>query len=116
MEFKDVLINLRIKKGWKQYELADKLGISRQAISKWEVGLCKPDLDNFIKLASLFEVSLDYLAGNDLEHYLAESEFKNDLENNQSSIYRKYFFTVCILFLIIYTIFKFSILFNILIA
>lgn len=76
MEFKEILISLRVKKGWKQYELADKLGISRQAISKWEVGLCKPDLDNFIKLASLFNVSLDYLAGNNLNRYLIKHEKK----------------------------------------
>ena len=70
MEFKDILINLRTNKGLKQYELANMLGISRQAVSKGEVGLCEPDLDNFIKLASLFNVSLDYLACNKYNNQL----------------------------------------------
>jgi transcriptional regulator with XRE-family HTH domain len=111
MEFKEVLISLRVKKGWKQYELADKLGISRQAVSKWEVGLCKPDLDNFIKLASLFEVSLDYLAGNNFNEYLIENKAKkNKLKKNLKNL----FVSLCIFSIVIYTIFKFSTLFNIL--
>ena len=80
MEFKDILINLRTNKDLKQYELANMLGISRQAISKWEVGLCKPDLDNFIKLASLFNVSLDYLAGNKYNNQLINYKKINKLK------------------------------------
>ena len=80
MEFKDILINLRTNKGLKQYELANILGISRQAVSKWEVGLCKPDLDNFIKLASLFNVSLDYLAGNKYNNQLINYKKINKLK------------------------------------
>ena len=108
MEFKEILISLRVKKGWKQYELADKLGISRQAISKWEVGLCKPDLDNFIKLASLFNVSLDYLAGNNLNRYLIKHE-KNKIKLN----FRNFIFLLFIFIIILYSTFKFFILFNI---
>lgn len=80
MEFKDILINLRTNKGLKQYELANMLGISRQAVSKWEVGLCKPDLDNFIKLASLFNVNLDYLAGNIYDNKLINYKKINKLK------------------------------------
>ena len=80
MEFKDILINLRTNKDLKQYELANMLGISRQAVSKWEVGLCKPDLDNFIKLASLFNVSLDYLAGNKYNNQLINYKKINKLK------------------------------------
>ena len=80
MEFKDILINLRTNKGLKQYELANMLGISRQVISKWEVGLCKPDLDNFIKLASLFNISLDYLAGNKYNNQLINYKKINKLK------------------------------------
>ena len=80
MEFKYILINLRTNKGLKQYELANMLGISRQVISKWEVGLCKPDLDNFIKLASLFNISLDYLAGNKYNNQLINYKKINKLK------------------------------------
>ena len=109
MEFKEILISLRVKKGWKQYELADKLGISRQAISKWEVGLCKPDLDNFIKLASLFNVSLDYLAGNNLNQYLIKHG-----KNKIKLTFRNFIFLLFIFIIILYVIFKFFMLFNIL--
>ena len=61
MKFSDNLIKLRKGKGWSQEDLADKLGLSRQAVSKWEVGTSKPDIDNVIKLSKLFEISIDEL-------------------------------------------------------
>ena len=44
-----------------QQELAERLHVSRQSISKWELGTAKPDLDNMIRLSELFGVSLDEL-------------------------------------------------------
>jgi DNA-binding XRE family transcriptional regulator len=44
-----------------QEELADKLFISRQAVSKWESGQCVPDIDNIVRLSEIFGVSCDYL-------------------------------------------------------
>lgn len=58
---------LRRKRGWSQEELAEKLGISRQSVSKWESGASVPDLDRIIRLSSLFEVSTDYLLKEDDE-------------------------------------------------
>lgn len=52
---------LRRQKGWSQEELAERLGISRQSVSKWESGASVPDLDRIVKLSVLFEVSTDYL-------------------------------------------------------
>ena len=66
MKFSDNLIKLRKAKGWSQEDLADKLGVSRQAISKWEVGTSKPDIDNVIKLSKLFEISIDELVNNEI--------------------------------------------------
>lgn len=60
----DKLYQLRKDKGISQEELADKLGVSRQAISKWERGEALPDTDNLISIAKLYEVSLDELVGN----------------------------------------------------
>lgn len=57
------LCELRKKHGYSQEELADKLGISRQAVSKWERAEASPDTDNLIELASLYGVSLDELLG-----------------------------------------------------
>lgn len=52
---------LRKRNGWSQEELAQRLDISRQSVSKWESGAAIPDLDKIIKLSSLFGVSTDYL-------------------------------------------------------
>ena len=55
------IIKLRKQEGWSQEELAMKLGISRQSVSKWESTASIPDLDKIIKLSELFGVSTDYL-------------------------------------------------------
>ena len=55
------IIKLRKQQGWSQEELAMKLGISRQSVSKWESTASIPDLDKIIKLSELFGVSTDYL-------------------------------------------------------
>ena len=52
---------LRKQKGWSQEELADKMDISRQSVSKWESGQSVPDLDKIIKISDIFAVSTDYL-------------------------------------------------------
>lgn len=51
----------RTERGITQEELSEKLFVSRQAISKWEKGEANPDLENVVKLATIFEVSLDEL-------------------------------------------------------
>ena len=57
----DKIIRLRKKNGWSQEELADKMNISRQAVSKWERDLSFPDISSIPKLAEIFEVSVDEL-------------------------------------------------------
>ena len=57
----------RKKNGWSQEELAEKLSVSRQAVSKWESAQSTPDLQKVIRLAELFQVSTDYLLRDDLE-------------------------------------------------
>lgn len=59
--------SLRKKKGWSQEELAEKLGISRQSVSKWESGASIPDIDKIIMLSKLFQVSTDYLLKDEME-------------------------------------------------
>ena len=61
MEVRDRIQLLRREKGLSQEELAEKLGISRQAVAKWEGGLSYPDLDNLITLSKLFHISIDQL-------------------------------------------------------
>nr|MCR4698989.1 helix-turn-helix domain-containing protein [Bacilli bacterium] len=61
----DRLVELRKKNGLSQEQLADKLGLSRQAVSKWERAEASPDTDNLICLAKLYGVSLDELLDTD---------------------------------------------------
>lgn len=58
---------LRKRRGWSQEELAEKLSVSRQSVSKWESGASIPDIDRIILLSRLFEVSTDYLLKDELE-------------------------------------------------
>lgn len=57
----------RKRAGLSQESLAEQLGVSRQAMSKWECGECAPDTENLIALAVLYDVSLDDLLWKDLE-------------------------------------------------
>lgn len=61
MEFNNKLYSLRKQKGLSQEELANRLNVSRQTISKWEVGDSTPDMEKLIALSDLFEISLDEL-------------------------------------------------------
>lgn len=66
MSFGENLINLRRQKGWSQDYLANNLNISRQAISKWETDISKPDVDNLERISKIFSVTIDNLLDNDL--------------------------------------------------
>ena len=59
MKFSDNLIKLRKKEGLSQEELANKLDVSRQTISKWEAGQTTPELEKLRNLAKLFNISVD---------------------------------------------------------
>ena len=55
------IINLRKSRGWSQEELAERLDVSRQSVSKWESGVSNPELDKIVAMSTLFGVSTDYL-------------------------------------------------------
>ena len=61
MEFHQRLYQLRKRSGLSQEGLADLLGVTRQAVQKWEAGTSRPDMDNLAALARYFNVTLDYL-------------------------------------------------------
>lgn len=63
--FSDTLKALRKESGMSQRELAEKLGFTQQAIGKWEVGKNFPDEKVLLKIAQIFDVSVDYLLGNE---------------------------------------------------
>ena len=61
MKFKDKLQILRKQKGMSQEKLAEKIGISRQAVAKWELGHSYPDIYRLVSLSDLFRISIDKL-------------------------------------------------------
>lgn len=63
----DKIADLRKKNGWSQEELANQLGVSRQAVSKWESASSIPDLDKIVKMSLIFGVSTDYLLKDSIE-------------------------------------------------
>lgn len=63
----DKIIEERKKNGWSQEELANKLGVSRQAVSKWESAGSIPDLQRILQMSELFGVTTDYLLKDEIE-------------------------------------------------
>ena len=82
----DKIINLRKKNGWSQEELAEKLGVTRQLISKYEGAQSIPDLDKILKLSEIFGVTTDYLIKDELEEeeYAASQMQENESESDRS--------------------------------
>lgn len=78
----DKIIRLRKKNGWSQEDLAEKMNVSRQAVSKWESAQTIPDLEKILMLGELFGVTTDYLLKDNIE----DEEFTEDTE--QSAIKR----------------------------
>lgn len=81
----DKIITLRKKNGWSQEELADKLNVTRQSVSKWEGAQSVPDLERILQLSKVFGVSTDYLLKDELE----EEEYTSDVEDAGKKQVRK---------------------------
>ena len=86
IEIANRLVNLRKEKNLTQEALAEQLGISRQAVSKWERAEASPDTDNLILLARLYGVSLDELLKTEDEIPMPE-EVKTGTENHNENTY-----------------------------
>ena len=74
----DKIIRLRKKNGWSQEELAEKMNVSRQAVSKWESAQTIPDLEKILQLGTLFGVTTDYLLKDEIE----DEELTNDTSSD----------------------------------
>lgn len=72
MEIGEKILKLRKKTNLSQEELAEKIGVARQTISKWELGETSPDLKQAKELSKIFKVSLDDLVDNDIENIMVE--------------------------------------------
>ena len=82
----DKIIEERKKNGWTQEDLAQKLGVSRQSVSKWESAGAIPDLKKIIQLADLFGVSTDYLLKDEIEKENTETTCDTDSELHRVSM------------------------------
>ncbi len=77
IEIANRLVNLRKEKGLSQEQLAEKIGVSRQAVSKWERSEASPDTDNIILLARLYNISLDELLRTEDEIPVPDEQAEN---------------------------------------
>lgn len=74
----DKIIKLRKRNGWSQEELAEKMQVSRQAVSKWEGAQTIPDIEKILMLGSLFGVTTDYLLKDEIE----DEEFTDETKSS----------------------------------
>lgn len=82
MKFSEKLIALRKSRGMSQEELGEKLGVTRQTISKWELEQTTPDMNSLNKISELFDVSVDYLANDNR----GECQVQEKTVDNTSSV------------------------------
>ncbi|MBD5156747.1 MAG: helix-turn-helix transcriptional regulator [Butyrivibrio sp.] len=80
MVFGEKLQNLRKAKGYTQEQLAEAADISRQTLSKWELGTAKPDADNIVVISKIFGVSTDYLL---IDDYDSDEDIPAVRQNSQ---------------------------------
>lgn len=85
MTFAEKLKTIRKQAGMSQEQLAEKLGVSRQAVTKWETDAGIPDIENLMAVSALFSISIDELLSNEMgtkkpEEYLFESVTEYDID------------------------------------
>ena len=86
MELSKKIIGLRKSNGLSQEDLAEKLDVSRQAISRWESGTAMPDANNILQLSKLFGVTTDYLLNDDYQSDNDLPQVKEVQNNNLGQI------------------------------
>ncbi len=84
----DKIIENRKKNGWSQEELAEKLGVSRQSVSKWESAQAIPDMKKILQLSEVFGVTTDYLIKDEIEEkpVMEAAPVDNGLEETVRSV------------------------------
>lgn len=85
---------LRCKKNYTQSKLSSLLGVSRSAVSMWEIGGSEPDTENIAKMAELFDVSTDYILGRDEPTNSENSELYDYLEELRTRPEMKMLFNI----------------------
>lgn len=100
MNFSEKLFELRKKERLSQEELAEKVGVSRQTISKWEMGQSAPEMEKLITLSKIFNLSMDELVGNEVLEE-KENNPQEDLKPKKKHIFLKVIMVIFIIYFII---------------
>ncbi len=87
MTFGEKLFSLRKSQKLSQEELSEKLGVSRQAVSRWESGETMPDSPNLLQISNLFGVSADFLLRDEIEEAIPKQKAENKRKNPLFIIY-----------------------------
>lgn len=90
MSFAEHLMSLRKQRGWSQEELGNQIGVTRQTVSKWEMGQSTPELEKLVDLARLFDMSIDRLVGLEREEGTASSYHQTRSELRSLGVYYEY--------------------------
>ena len=112
MNLSEKLIVLRKEHGWSQEDFAEKMEISRQAISRWENGTALPDAQNILRISKLFHVTADYLLNDDYEGDLniplteTTTEEATPLIRKKKHLYRFLIPAFCLILLAAYFVIK----------
>lgn len=85
MEFHERLYEVRKNAGMTQSDLAERLNVSRQAVSRWEMGTAKPEFENLIAISNIFGVSIDYLLKGSVEIAATNTQPEQEQEPEESS-------------------------------
>lgn len=113
MKFNEKLIKLRKSKGMSQEELGEKLNVTRQTVSKWELGITTPEMDKLIEMSKIFNITVDELIKE--ENIEANKEEKESKSNNiadktkEKSI-KKWIIIIAVIFLAVLIIYVLSII------
>ena len=91
MKLSDKIIQLRKSNGWSQEDLAEKLNVSRQAISRWEGATAQPDATNILQLSKLFGVTTDYLLN---DEYESDNDLPKDKEVKSDGFHQVMIFMI----------------------
>ena len=104
MTLGEKLFELRKKNGFSQEELAEKIGVSRQAVSRWESGETMPDSPNLLTISNLFGVSADYLLRDEIENEIAPQKEENPKPAKKKKIMLFYIFGLFTMAALLYII------------
>ncbi len=110
MDIGKKILELRKEKNFSQEELAEKIDVTRQTISKWELGETSPDISQAKKLSNIFNVSLDELVNNDTKDIIMEKV--SNTENNSKKILKLFRNTIIIIVILLILFIGYLVLFR----